>query len=117
MVPLLNTLEEPFAPTGKIALVWQVAAALRVDPSPFVSSASFLNVYNAWLHVLTSTLILPVHSNKVMANTVSHVLLFQQQHHAKGPQKDYFVHVLTHVCHYEQVLGYSKPLLLWTSVL
>ncbi|XP_050721570.1 uncharacterized protein LOC127001253 isoform X3 [Eriocheir sinensis] len=65
VVPLLNTLEEPFAPTGKVALVWQVAAALRVDPSPFVSSASFLNVYHAWLHVLTSTFMLPVHSNKV----------------------------------------------------
>lgn len=74
MVPLLNTLEEPFAPTGKVALIWQVAAALRVDPSPFVSSASFLNVFHAWLHVLTSTFMLPVHSNKVVANIILHVL-------------------------------------------
>lgn len=78
MVPLLNTLEEPFAPTSKVALMWQVAATLRVVPSPFVSSASFLNVYNAWLHVLTSTLMLPVHSSKVVANMILHVLYSEE---------------------------------------
>lgn len=66
VIPLLNTLEEPFTPASKIALVWQVVAALRVVPSPSVSTASFLNVYNAWLHVLTSTLMLPLHSSQVV---------------------------------------------------
>ncbi|XP_063870908.1 dynein axonemal heavy chain 10-like isoform X4 [Scylla paramamosain] len=65
VMPLLSPLEEPFIPASKTALVWQVVAMLRVIPLPSVSSASFLNVFNAWLHVLTSILMLPLLSSQV----------------------------------------------------
>ncbi|XP_045101948.1 dynein-1-alpha heavy chain, flagellar inner arm I1 complex-like isoform X2 [Portunus trituberculatus] len=65
VMPLLSPLEEPFIPSSKTALVWQVVAALRIIPLPSVSSASFLNMFNAWLHVLISTLMLPLHSYQV----------------------------------------------------
>lgn len=84
-MPLVNTLEEPFAPTSKIGLVWRVASALRVVPSPFVSSSSFLNVYNAWLHVLNSTLMLPLLSNKVSEdNVILHGLFLHNRGMAQG---------------------------------